>query len=193
MQLAASDDIPWDLVLQTASANATDIYDHLFPATFADIQQFLANAPEYLGGTRNFGADLTTAFDAATNPFLPVDPEPYIYPLLDILSNGLKINLGITTVNIDVLSALPGNAEAAQIAQHLPFSGSPLTGIVWGSFGTTVGPLLQINDDLTVIRVQRAFERLRIELDRFTKTAGRPRRDSALQTRRPVLDLRHTS
>ncbi len=172
-------DVNWDQVLQTALANATDIYDHLSPATFADVQQFAANAPDYLDGTRNFGSDLTTAFDAATTPFTPVDAEPYIYSsldptpsdisidsplghlfdipmpgkdgLLDILTNGLNVDLGITSINIPVLSDLVGATEAAQIEPYLPFSGSPLSGILWGGIGTMLSPYLQFNDDITGI------------------------------------------
>jgi hypothetical protein len=77
-------DVSWDQVLQTALANATDIYDHFSPAPFADLQQFAANLPEYLDGTRNFDADLTTAYNAAINPFVPpAGAEPYIYSSLD--------------------------------------------------------------------------------------------------------------
>jgi hypothetical protein len=172
-------DISWDQVVQTALTNATDIYDHLSPATFADVQQFAANVPEYLDGTRGFNADLTTAFDAATNPFTPVDPEPYIYSsldttpstitidiplapvggidllgkegLLDILTNGLNVDLGVTTINIPVLSDLVGSTEAAQIEPYLPFSGSPLSGIMWGGIGATLSPYLQFNNDITGI------------------------------------------
>lgn len=172
-------DVSWDQVVQTALANATDIYDHLAPATFADVQQFGANVPDYLEGTRNVNADLATAFTAATNPFTPADPEPYIYSsldttpsnisidsllghlfdiplpgkdgLLDILTNGLNVDLGITTINIPVLSELVGAADAAQIEPYLPFSGSPLSGIVWGGISTTLSPYLQFNDDITGI------------------------------------------
>ncbi len=179
VRLIASDDIPWDQVLQTASANATDIYDHLAPATFADVQQFAANVPDYLDGTRSFNADLTTAYNAATNPFTPVDPEPYVYSsldptpssitidtplgslpdidlpgkagLLDILTNGLNVDLGITTVNIPVLPALLGDSLAAEVSPYLDFSGSPLSGILWGGVGTTLSPFLQFHDDVTGI------------------------------------------
>ena len=178
-----SGDVSWDQVLQTALANGTDIYDHLAPATFADIQQFAANVPEYLDGTRNFDADLTTAYNAAINPFVPTDPEPYIYTsvdptpstisidsflghlfdiplpgkdgLLDILTNGLSFDVGIcpicTDVNIPVLPLLVGSDLATEIEPYLSFSGSPLSGILWGSLGTTLGPILQLNDDVTAI------------------------------------------
>ena len=180
-----SGDVSWDQVLQTALANSTDIYDHLSPAAFADIQQFAANVPQYLDGSRNFETDLGLAYTAATNPFVPVDPEPYIYTsvdptpssisidtflghlfdiplpgkdgLIDILTNGLSFEVGLcpgilcTDVTIPVLPLLVGDDEAAQITPYLEFSGSPLSGILWGSFGTTVGPLLQINDDITAI------------------------------------------
>ncbi len=174
-----SGDVSWDQVLQTALANGTDIYDHLSPATFADIQQFAANVPAYLDGSRNFDADLTTAYNAAINPFLPTDPEPYIYtsvdptqseigiralgthlfdiPLpgkdgfLEDLTNGLNVDLGITTINIPVLPLLVGDDLASQIEPYLAFSGSPLSGILWGSFGTTLSPILQLNDDVTAI------------------------------------------
>ncbi len=63
-------DVTWDQVLQTALANATDIYDHFSPAPFADLQQFAANLPDYLDGTRNFDTDLTTAYNAAITPFI---------------------------------------------------------------------------------------------------------------------------
>jgi hypothetical protein len=172
-------DVSWDQVVQTALANATDIYDHLAPATFADVQQFAANVPDYLDDTRSFNADLAAALNAATTPFTPVDPEPYIYSsldttpsnisidsilghlfdiplpgkdgLLNILTNGLNVDLGITTINIPVLSDLVGAADAAQIEPYLPFSGSPLSGILWGGIGTTLSPYLQFNDDITGI------------------------------------------
>ncbi len=178
-----SGDVSWDQVLQTALANGTDIYDHLSPATFADIQQFAANVPEYLDGTRNFNADLTTAYNAAINPFIPTNPEPYIYTsvdptpssisidtflghlfdiplpgkdgLIDILTNGLSFDIGIcplcTGVTIPVLPLLVGDNLASQIEPYINFAGSPLSGILWGSFGTTLGPLLQLNDDVTAI------------------------------------------
>ena len=167
-----SGDVSWDQVLQTALANGTDIYDHLSPATFADIQQFAANVPAYLDGTRSFETDLGLAYTAATTPFLPTDPEPYIYSsiaptpssltietllgdipinlpgkdeLLDTLTNGLPYSIGFCPIclsgNIDILSLLLGSDTAAQIDPYLEFSGSPLSGILWGSFGTTVGPL----------------------------------------------------
>lgn len=182
VQLSAGD-VPWDQVLQTALANATDIYDHFSPAAFADLQQFAANIPAYFEGTRSFDTDLGLAYTAATTPFVPTDPEPYIYTsvdptpstisidtllghlfdiplpgkdgLIDILTNGLDFNIGIcplcTNVNIDILPLLVGEDQAAEIQPYLEFSGSPLSGILWGSFGTTVGPLLQINEDITAI------------------------------------------
>ncbi len=177
-----SGDVSWDQVLQTALANGTDIYDHLSPATFADIQQFAANVPAYLEGSRSFETDLGLAYTAATTPFLPTDPEPYIYSsiaptpssltietllgdipinlpgkddLLETLINGLNYSIGICPIclsgNIDVLSLLVGSDTASQIEPYLEFSGSPLSGILWGSFGTTVGPLVQLNDDITAI------------------------------------------
>ncbi len=96
MQLV-SGDVSWDQVLQTALANGTDIYDHLSPATFADIQQFAANVPAYLDGTRNFDADLMTAYNAAINPFVPTDPEPYIYTSVDPTPSSISIDTFIGT------------------------------------------------------------------------------------------------
>jgi hypothetical protein len=174
-----SGDVSWDQVLQTALANGTDIYDHLSPATFADIQQFAANVPAYLDGSRSFETDLTTAYNAAINPFVPTDPEPYIYTsvdptqseigisalgiqlfdiplpgkdgLIEILTNGLNVDLGITTVNIPVLPLLVGDDLASQIEPYINFAGSPLSGILWGGFGTTLSPILQLDDDVTAI------------------------------------------
>jgi hypothetical protein len=179
-------DVSWDQVLQTALANATDIYDHFSPAPFADLQQFAANLPDYLDGTRNFDADLTTAYNAAITPFIPpAGAEPYIYTsvdptpsqidisalgihlfdiplpgkdgLIDILTNGLSFDIGIcpgvlcTDVTIPVLPLLVGDQLASEITPYLEFSGSPLSGILWGSFGTTFSPILQLNDDITGI------------------------------------------
>jgi hypothetical protein len=137
-----SGDVTWDEVLHSALTNSTAIYDHLSPAAFADVQQFAANVPAYFDGTRNFATDLGLAYTAATNPFIPTDPEPYIYPSVDPASSN---------ISIDVLSLLVGDDEAAQIAPYLEFSGSPLSGILWGSFGTTVSPLLQLHDDFASI------------------------------------------
>src|SRR3984957_16501503 len=176
-------DVSWDQVLQTALVNATDIYDHFSPAPFADLQQFAANLPDYLDGTRNFDTDLTAAGNAAINPFVPTGAEPYIYSSLDTtpstisinalslhlfdidlpgkagllsdLTNGLSFTIGIcplcTDVNIPILQLLVGDQLASEITPYLEFSGSPLSGILWGSFGTTVSPLLQLNDDITGI------------------------------------------
>ncbi|UMB68076.1 hypothetical protein [Mycobacterium paraterrae] len=177
-----SGDVPWDQVLQTALANSTDIYDHFSPAAFADLQQFAANVPAYLEGTRNFDTDLGLAYTAATSVFLPSNPEPYIYSsvaptpsnltietllgnipislpgkddLIGILTNGLPYSIGFCPLclsgNIDVLSLLVGSDTADAIKPYLEFSGSPLSGILWGSFGTTVGPLVQLHDDITTI------------------------------------------
>ena len=65
--------------------------------------------------------------------------------------NGLNIDLGITSINIPVLDDLVGATEAAQIEPYLSFSGSPLSGILWGGIGTTLSPYLQFNDDITGI------------------------------------------
>jgi hypothetical protein len=179
-------DVTWDQVLQTALTNATDINDHFSPAPFVDLQQFAANLPDYLDGTRNFATDLTAAYNAAITPFIPpAGAEPYIYTsvdptqseidisalgthlfdiplpgkdgLIDILTNGLSFDIGIcpgplcTDVTIPVLPLLVGDQLASEITPYLEFSGSPLSGILWGSFGTTFGPLLQLNDDITAI------------------------------------------
>src|SRR5689334_12937222 len=57
--LASFDPNNWLDVLQQASTNATDIYDHFAPAPFPDLQQFVANLPAYFEGTRSLSADLT--------------------------------------------------------------------------------------------------------------------------------------
>jgi hypothetical protein len=178
-----SGDVTWGEVLHSALTNATGIYDHFAPDTFADVQQFAANVPSYFDGTRNFGTDLGLAYTAATTPFIPTDPEPYVYTsvdpapstigisvlgldpydvplpgkddLIDLLTNGIPYSVGscpfCVSGNIDVLSLLVGQDEAAQISPYLEFSGSPLSGILWGSFGTTVSPLLQLHDDFASI------------------------------------------
>ncbi|WIM88188.1 hypothetical protein PT015_01290 [Candidatus Mycobacterium wuenschmannii] len=75
--------------------------------------------------------------------------------LINILSNGIPYTIGIcplcTEEHFDILPLLVGSDEAAQIQPYLEFSGSPLSGILWGSFGTTVGPIIQLNDDITAI------------------------------------------
>jgi hypothetical protein len=176
-------DVTWEQVLQTALTSATDIYDHFSPAPFADLQQFAANLPDYLDGTRNISTDLTAAGNAAFVPFTPANPEPYIYPSLDTspstigisalgthlfdidllgkagllsdLTNGLSFTIGIcplcTDVNIPILQLLVGDQLASEITPYLNFTGSPLSGILMGDIGTTLGPILQLNDDITSI------------------------------------------
>jgi hypothetical protein len=56
------------------------------------LQQFAANELDYLGGTRNFGSDLTAAAYAAINPFTPADAEPYIYSSLDTTPSQISID-----------------------------------------------------------------------------------------------------
>jgi hypothetical protein len=180
-----SGDVSWDQVLQTALTNSTDIYDHFSPAAFADIQQFAANVPAYLEGTRNFDTDLGLAYTAATSVFLPSNPEPYIYSSVDTsqteigisalgvhlfdiplgskadlltdLTNGLNFQIGIcpgilcTDVNIPILQLLVGDQLASEIKPYIEFAGSPLSGILWGSFGTTLSPLLQLHDDFAAV------------------------------------------
>jgi hypothetical protein len=170
-------------VLQTALANSTDIENHFSPAPFPDLQQFIANLPDYLDGTRNISTDLTASQNAAIDPFEPANPEPYIYPsldttpsdinisalglslfdidlpgkadLLNILTNGLSFTIGFcpicTTVDIPVLSDLLGSNLASEVDPYLNFSGSPLSGVLWGDIGTTLSPVLQFNDDITGI------------------------------------------
>lgn len=176
-------DVTWDQVLQTALTNVTDIWDHFSPAPFPDLQQLVANLPDYLDGTRNISSDLTAAGNAAVVPFTPDNPEPYIYPsldttdsqigisalgihlfdidlpgkadLLNILTNGLNFTIGIcplcTNVDIPVLQLLLGDTLASQVEPYLNFSGSPLSGVLWGDIGTTLSPVVQLNDDITGI------------------------------------------
>jgi hypothetical protein len=183
VQLTSFDPNNWLDVLQQASTNATDIYDHFAPAPFPDLQQFAANLPAYLEGTRNISTDLTAAGNAAIVPFEPTNPEPYIYPsldptssnigisllgahlfdiplpgkagLLDLLTNGLQFNIGIcplcTHVDIDVLALLIGQTAANQVEPYLNFIGSPLSGVLWGDIGTTLGPTVQFDNDVTAI------------------------------------------
>lgn len=183
VQLTSFDPNNWLDVLQQASTNATDIYDHFSPAPFPDLQQFIANLPAYLEGTRNVSTDLTAAGNAAVVPFDPTNPEPYIYPsldptssnigisllgahlfdiplpgkagLLDLLTNGLQFTVGIcplcTNVNIDVLALLIGQTAADDVQPYLQFLGSPLSGVLWGDIGTTLGPLVQFDNDVTAI------------------------------------------
>jgi hypothetical protein len=63
----------------------------------------------------------------------------------------LAARLGITTVNIPVLPLLVGDTLASEVEPSLDFSGSPLSGILWGGLGTTLSPFLQFNDDVTGI------------------------------------------
>ncbi len=75
--------------------------------------------------------------------------------LLDILTNGLNFNIGpcplCIPVDIPVLQLLIGDTAAAQVQPYLEFSGSPLSGVLWGDIGTTLSPVLQFNDDITGI------------------------------------------
>ncbi len=183
VQLAAFDPNNWADVLQLALTNATDIGDHYFPVPSPDLQQLIVNVPAYLEGTRNIETDFTAAYNAALDPFQPVNPEPYIYPsldttpstigisalgthlfdidlpgkadLLNILTNGLSFDIGIcplcVPVNIDVLSLLLGSTLASEVKPYLDFTGSPLSGILWGDVGTTLGPAVQLSNDITAI------------------------------------------
>jgi hypothetical protein len=186
VRLTAYDPNDWVQVLQAAFANATDIWNHFAPAPYPDVQQFLANVPDYPNGTRNISTDLTAAYNAAIDPFTPANPEPYIYPsldttssdisisalgthlfdiplpgkadLLDVLTNGLSFNVPpfcipplCLHVNIDVLSLLLGNTLASEVKPYLDFMGSPLSGVLWGDVGTTLGPIVQLDNDITGI------------------------------------------
>jgi hypothetical protein len=183
VELTSFDPNNWLDVLQQASTNSTDIYDHFAPAPYPDLQQLLANLPAYFEGTRDFGSDLTAAGNAAIMPFEPTNPEPYIYPsldptsstigisalghhlfdiplpgkagLLDVLINGLNFNVGpcplCIPVSIPVLQLLVGDQAAAQLEPYLNFIGSPLSGVLWGDIGTTLGPAVQFDNDVTAI------------------------------------------
>jgi hypothetical protein len=77
--------------------------------------------------------------------------------LLNILINGLSFEIGIcpgplcTDVTIPVLQLLLGDTLASQVEPYLNFSGSPLSGVLWGDFGTLLSPALQLNTDITGI------------------------------------------
>ncbi len=194
VQLTSFDPNNWTDVLQLASANATDIYDHWSPAPAPALQQFLVNQVGFLEEVlkdpskisdipTQIQDNLSAAQNAAVVPFEPPNPEPYIYPsldttpseisisalgihlfdidlpgkadLLNILTNGLNFTIGIcplcTNVDIPVLQLLLGDTLASQVEPYLNFSGSPLSGVLWGDIGTTLSPVLQINDDVTGI------------------------------------------
>lgn len=82
-------------------------------------------------------------------------PLPGKAGLLDLLTNGLQFDLGLcplcTHITIPILSLLVGSDTAAQIEPYLNFLGSPLSGVLWGEIGVTLGPILQIKDDVTDI------------------------------------------
>lgn len=75
--------------------------------------------------------------------------------LLNILTNGLNFDIGpcplCIPVSIPVLQLLVGEQAAAQLEPYLNFIGSPLSGVLWGDIGTTLGPVVQFDNDVTAI------------------------------------------
>ena len=82
-------------------------------------------------------------------------PLPGKAGLLDLLTNGLQFTVGIcplcTHIDIDVLALLIGQTAANQVEPYLNFIGSPLSGVIWGDIGTTLGPAVQFGNDVTAI------------------------------------------
>ena len=109
-------------VLQTASTNATDLYDNFAAAPFPALQQFAENL---IGYADNYPADAST---------IPTDITAHINAvesLLDPSANGLLY---------DALSGTPDFQALYQFAE------SPLSGVALGEAEMILNPLLALND-----------------------------------------------
>ncbi|MEZ0366584.1 outer membrane porin GjpA [Mycobacterium sp. pUA109] len=161
IQLTAAGDFDpigtWESVLQTASTNATDIWDHFSAAPFPVAQQVLANQIGYLeefvkdpASIANVPTEifhnLQAAFGAPFEPFLPDNPADFIYPSLDSTHApwfDIFQQLIPTLITDENLQPL--------VLDLLSFSASPASGVLWGSIGTMLSPALQFGSDVTGI------------------------------------------
>ena len=132
----------------------TQIQDNLTAAQNAAIDPFTPANPEpYIYPSLDTSPS-TISIDTFLGHLFDID-LPGKADLLNILTNGLSFTLGIcplcTTIDIPILQLLLGDSLASQVEPYLNFLGSPLSGVLWGDIGTTLGPVLQINDDITGI------------------------------------------
>lgn len=171
----------WGTVLQTAEADATDIYDHFSAAPFADLQQSIANDVGYLEDLLKNPSDISTVltdiqdnasalFATSTDPgalwgpFIPDGgPTDTLYESLDTVVNSTGTGAfdGILSVNHDqlflltqelVLPSLIADSSLLPLANSLlDFTGSPLSGVLIGDIGTMLSPVLEFNADVTAI------------------------------------------
>jgi hypothetical protein len=109
-------------VLQTASANATTLYDDFAAAPFPALQQFITNV---LADAQNYPAD------AATLSTDIGDHVKDLIALLDPSEGGF------------LYSALPGLQDYQLLYS---FAESPVSGVVLGEVATVLSPILALND-----------------------------------------------
>lgn len=109
-------------VLQTASANATALYDDFAAAPFPALQQFIV---DLIGYAQNYPAD------TATIPTEIADHLKDVMALLDPAAGGL------------LYSALPGLEDDQMLYS---FAESPVSGVVLGEVATILSPILALND-----------------------------------------------
>lgn len=129
----------WEDVLQTATTNATAIFDDWSSAPFPVLQQVLVNQAGYFEDLLKNPADISTVLgdiqanlSAASTALFAADPNT-----LDAGHDGV----------FGLLPLFEGD-NASLLQPLLDFSTSPLSGVLLGLIGPIVSPMLALNDDI---------------------------------------------
>lgn len=113
----------WNDVINAATANFEDIWDHWSPAPAPLLTQTLLNQAgaleDLLTGTKTLAevlaqieANRSAALDAALVPYTPANPEAFIYPSLDTTPS----TIGVSVFGFDLFDIpLPGKAALLDI------------------------------------------------------------------------------
>jgi hypothetical protein len=144
VQLATAFDpiTEWEDVFQTASTNATAIFDDWSAAPFPVLQQVIANQEGYFQDLLSNPADISTVLtdiqdnlSAAGTALFAADPNA-----LDVGHDGI----------FSLLPLFLGD-DATEVQALLDFSASPLSGVLLGLVGPVISPILALNDDVSDI------------------------------------------
>lgn len=136
-------------MFNTASANATAIWDHFSAAPLVEWQQALANIPAYVDGTRDLGDDLhsvsqTTTFDgvdlqSTEGAFLAAVTMDYNHLLFAGFIPNILANSSLDEQTRELVLGM------------LNFMSSPLSGVLIGDLGPLISPWVALSNSVQAI------------------------------------------
>ncbi|MEZ0365747.1 outer membrane porin GjpA [Mycobacterium sp. pUA109] len=145
----------WGDTFGAASTNAAEIFNHFAAAPLPVLQQILVNQVGYLddlvtnpaGIFDQIGDHLSAVGTALVNPFVTPDATDALYNSLDASHQDF-----FEIIQQFAIPGLTDNADLQSLLHGLvDFAASPLSGVLLGTLGTGLSPVLQFGSDVTGI------------------------------------------